>query len=173
MPSAPENPDDLGDVTADWTGFALNVGLKLAETVGLGLTLFNALRARFEGVPGEILGDIASTIGAAIRAATGLTGPEFNQQIGSMKLPIVPASWKDVDPGDRIVAGIEVTGTGRGLGRGETRQVWLGGLETHTPNDLIEQAQALYDQMLNETDPKVLALIENEAAELMFLARLY
>lgn len=167
----PLDPEDGSEPSADWTGFALNVGLKLAETFGLGLTLFNALRARFEGVAVSVLGDIASTIGQAVRAATGLTTEQLNQSIPLGDLPIVPASWHEGEPSDRIIAGVDVYGTGSRLEGPEVRRVWVSGLEVMTPQDLLDEAQRLFEEAINKTDAAAAAQIEEQAAQLMFLAK--
>lgn len=165
----PDDPDSPDDVSADWTGFALNIGFKLAETFGLGLTLFNALRDRFAGVPGSILGSIASTIGQAIRAATGLTAADFNRQLGSMELPIVPASWNEGEPGDRVGGRVDITATDADGNVTAIRQVFVNGLEQLTPQDIIEEAVRLFEEALNETNPKVLALIAEKQAQIAAL----
>lgn len=167
----PPDPDEGETPTSDWIGFALNVGLKLAETFGLGLTLFNALRARFPDVAGAVLGDITSTIGQAVRAATGLTSEELNQNLALGDLPIVPASWHQGEPGDRIIAGVDVIGISKSGGSDIRRRTWVNALEFLTPQDLIDEAEALFDAAMNETDPTLRAQIETQASQLVFLAR--
>lgn len=166
----PPGPDEPGYNESEWTGFALNVGLNLASMFGLGLSLFNALRQRFEGVSASILGDIASTIGQAVRAATGLSGPDLQLPPVLDLLPIVPASWHPGEPGERIVAGVDVRGNYGGQFEPDVQRVFVNGTEYQTIDELIEAAEELHRRAMSETDPKKAAALEEQASNLIFLA---
>lgn len=167
----PPDPDEPGANFDDWFGFALNIGLKLAEQVGLGLRLFNALRERFEGVSGTYLGMVAGTIGQAIRAATGLTGAALNEALVLDDLPIVPMGWNPGEPVDRVIAGVDVTWTDPRTGVTKTWLQWVNSLGFQTPAELIAEAQRLTMAKVHEYDANVLAKLDEDIAFLKFLAK--
>jgi len=167
----PPGPDEPGFNFDDWFGFALNVGLKLASQVGLGLRLFNALRERFEGVDYSILGELAGTIGQAIRAATGLSGPALNQALVLDELPVVPVTWNQGEPGDRILAGFDITWDSTIDGRTNTRQQWVNGLEFLTPADLEAEALALFNETMKSDTPRYAKELREAIAYMFFLAK--
>lgn len=165
----PPDPEPGETPSNAWMHFALNVGLKLAETYGLGLTLFNAMRARFEDVSGSILGDITSTIGQAVRVATGLTTSQLNEALPMGDIPIVPTGWHQEDPADRVVAGVDVTGLRKDGTEVVTQRKYVSGLEDLTPNELIAAAEGLFVVYINTTDPEKANQIEEIISDLIFL----
>jgi len=170
--SCPE-PGEPGYVAGVFQAFALNIGLRFAAEVGLGLPLFNALVDRFPDVDRGMIGEIASLVGEGVRAGTMLTADEMAQPLNITGLPIVSADFHPGEAGDRIVAGVDVSYTDPRTGVEETRRVWINALEILTPEDLIAEAEALFQQAMMETDPTVIALIENVISHLVFIATRY
>lgn len=166
----PLGPEETGIPSSEWIAYALDTGLRLASEYGLGLYLFNALRDRFEGVSGAILGTIASTIGQAVRAATGLSVMDLEFAPLLPDLPTVPGTFHPTDPGDRIIAAIDVPSINAVTGEQFDKRHWIGGLEFLTPADLISEANAL--NALAETEsPRMRAALQGIAARLAFLAK--
>lgn len=172
MSKCPE-PGEPGYVAGVFQAFALNIALRLAGEVGLGLPLVNALRERFPDLEQDMIGEIASLTGEGVRAGTLLTPEEMTQPVSPAALPIVSADFHPGESGDRIVAGVDVQYVDTRTGIIETRRVWVNALEILTPADLIAEAEALFEAAMNETDPRAIAAIETVISTLVFLATRY
>lgn len=172
MGKCPE-PGEPGYVAGVFQAFALNIGLRLAGEVGLGLPLVNALAERFPDLDRAMVGEIAGLVGEGVRAGTMLTPEEMQQPVNPNVLPVVSPDFHTGAAGDRIVAGIDITWLDTKTGVQESRRVWINALEILTPEDLLAEAEALFEAQLQEYDPLVIQLIENVAAHLIFLATRY
>jgi hypothetical protein len=170
--SCPE-PGEPGYIPGVFQAFALTIGLRFAAEVGLGLPLVNALSERFPDLDQAMIGEIASLVGEGVRAGTLLTADEMGSPIDVANLPVVSPDFHPGDRGDRIIAGVDVTWTDSATGNQETRRVWINSLEILTPEDLLSEAEALFEAAMAETNPLAEALVTNVIMHLVFIATRY
>lgn len=106
----PVPPGDPGYDDDRWFQHVVNTGLRLAQQVGTGLSLFNALRSRFQGVARDILGSATTILGQGIRAAAAWMqgGPDYVVPIET--LPLAPRGFFGPEEVNRIVGLLDVPG---------------------------------------------------------------
>lgn len=172
MGSCPQ-PGDAGYVAGVFQAFALNIALRLAAEVGLGLPLFNALRERFPDLERGMIGEITSIIGEGVRAGLSLNVDENMVPIDPSALPTVSADFHPGESGDRLVAGVDITYTDTQTGTQQTRRVFINTLEILTPADLMAEAEALFEAEISETDPRAAEMVRDVISHLVFLATRY
>lgn len=105
----PVPPGEPGYQPDSWFQHVVYVGLKIARSTGLGLSLFNGLRARFAGVAGSVLGAAATIIGQGVRAAArwNAAGPDYVVDVDN--LPLAPKGFFGPEEVDRIVGLVDAT----------------------------------------------------------------
>lgn len=167
----PVPPGEPGYQPDSWFQHVIYVGLRIARSTGLGLSLFNGLRERFAGVAQSILGAATTLIGQGVRAAAAWNagGPDHIVDVDA--LPLAPKGFFGPEEVDRIVGMAEQQLVNEGTGEATT---W--GTRINFPEDwskkAIEDAQEeALDQMVDESGPPGVVEDRQAKAHMIFLGK--
>lgn len=167
----PAPPGEPGYEPDSWFQHVIYVGLKVARSTGLGLQLFNGLRARFAGVSQAILGAAARLIGQGVRAAATWNAAGPDNVVDVDTLPLAPSGFFGPEETDRIIGLAEAALVDTGTGAGTT---W--GTRTNWPEDwsksAVQDAQeiALMGDV-DESDPRLLPDERTTNQHMLFIGK--
>lgn len=149
MGKCPEpNDENIGNGVV--LAFSLNVAINLMREAGFGLPLVNALAERFPDLSQSNIGSLASLAGEGVRAGTLLTDEQMGNPVNPAGLPIVPADFHPGESGDRIIAGVDVTGFDTRTGTDTTHRIWVNGDELMTPEDFRREAERIFGERMDK-----------------------